>query len=255
MLYEEGKPNVTSRVASKWMDHRGEALGLVPDVIDVVIPTLNAGATFDATLASLGAGRDLVGTIVVSDGGSRDDTCDRARRAGCRVIEGERGRGRQLGRGAGETQNAWLLFLHADTKLAQGWPGVVRSFVARPGADGRAAAFTFALDDPGFQARILTMIVAARVRLFVLPYGDQGLLISRKLYDELGGFSPLPLMEDVDLVRRIGRARLEILPVEAVTSAVRYRRSGYIPRMARNAACLALYFVGVPLRTIVRLYG
>ena len=79
--------------------------------------------------------------------------------------------------------------------------------------------------------------------------------MSRKLYSALGGFRPLPLMEDVDLIRRIGRARLALLPIAAVTSAVRYRRRGYVARTARNAACLALYFAGVPPRAIAKLYG
>ena len=224
-------------------------------MLSIVIPTLEAAAVLDATLASLATGDDLVTEIVVSDGGSRDDTCERALQAGCRVVRGDRGRGDQLVRGAAVTTGDWLLFLHADTRLASGWTEAVRMFIARPGADGRAAAFEFALDDPATRARILEAVVAIRVQVLALPYGDQGLLISRKLYGSLGGFRPLPLMEDVDLVRRIGRARLALLPVAAVTSAVRYRRHGYVARMARNAACLALYFAGVPPRAIARLYG
>ncbi len=224
-------------------------------MLSVVIPTLDAGPALDATLASLATGGDLVVEIVVSDGGSRDDTCARARQAGCRVVTGEHGRGGQLARGAGAATGDWLLFLHADTRLARGWPEAVRGFIGRPGADGRAAAFGFALDDAGIPARILEAIVAVRVRILALPYGDQGLLMSSKLYRALGGFRPLPLMEDVDLVRRIGRARLALLPAAAVTSAVRYRRNGYMARMALNAACLALYFAGVPPRALARLYG
>lgn len=223
-------------------------------MLSIVIPTLDAGDTLDGALASLAPGGDLVSETIVSDGGSCDDTCERARQAGCRVVTGERGRGGQLARGAGAATGDWLLFLHADTRLAGGWPEAVRGFIGRPGADDRAAAFAFALDDPGIPARILEAIVAVRVRILALPYGDQGLLMSRKLYSALGGFRPLPLMEDVDLVRRIGRARLALLPIAAVTSAVRYRRRGYVARTARNAACLALYFAGVPPRAIARLY-
>lgn len=224
-------------------------------MISVVIPTLNAAGSLEATLACLAEGGKLVREIVVSDGGSNDETCDRARRAGCQVVTGDRGRGGQLVRGAQAARGEWLLFLHADTRLTGEWTGAVRSFMAQAGARDRAAVFRFALDDPGLPARILDAIVMARVRLLALPYGDQGLLISRILYDELGGFRPLPLMEDVDLVRRIGRRRLAVLPAKAITSAIRYRRDGYVPRMARNAACLALYFAGMPPSTIARLYG
>jgi hypothetical protein len=87
-----------------------------------------------------------------------------------------------------------------------------------------------------------------------LPYGDQGLLIHRDLLRAVGGLKPLPLMEDVDLARRIGRARLMPLGADAVTSAVRWERDGYLRRSARNLVCLSLWFAGVPPRLILRLY-
>jgi hypothetical protein len=88
-----------------------------------------------------------------------------------------------------------------------------------------------------------------------LPYGDQGLLVPSALYRSVGGFRPLPLMEDVDLVRRIGRRRLAMLDCEAWTSAERWRRDGWIHRSARNLFCLGLYAVGVPPARIARIYG
>ena len=93
-----------------------------------------------------------------------------------------------------------------------------------------------------------------RVRLFGLAYGDQGLLISRRLYDEVGGFRPLALMEDVDLARRIGRHRLRRLTATALTSAERWRRDGWIRRSGRNLACLALYAGGVAPARLARFY-
>jgi hypothetical protein len=96
--------------------------------------------------------------------------------------------------------------------------------------------------------------VAWRCRTFALPYGDQGLVISRAFYERLGGFRHLPLMEDVDLVRRIGRERLVALDAEVVTSARRYERDGWLSRPLRNLSCLALYFAGVPTSALERLY-
>jgi hypothetical protein len=119
----------------------------------------------------------------------------------------------------------------------------------------RAAYFRFTLDGPERQARRLERMVAWRCRRFGLPYGDQGLLVARALLEEVGGVRDLPLMEDVDLVRRIGRARLVPLPADAVTSAAKWRRDGWTTRSARNLACLSLYFLGVPPRVIARLYG
>jgi hypothetical protein len=111
------------------------------------------------------------------------------------------------------------------------------------------------LDDPAWQARLLERAVALRVRWLRLPYGDQGLLISRALYEAVGGYHPLPLMEDVDLVRRIGRGRLRVLDVAAVTSAERWRRDGWLGRSLRNLSCLALYTLGVSPERIARLYA
>ena len=94
-----------------------------------------------------------------------------------------------------------------------------------------------------------------RCALFRLPYGDQGLLVPRQLYQQVGGYGRLPLMEDVDLVRRIGRRRMTLLRTRALTSAVRYQRGGYVRRSVRNLSCLTLYFLRVPTRIIARLYG
>ena len=97
--------------------------------------------------------------------------------------------------------------------------------------------------------------VATRCALFRLPYGDQGLRVPKQLYQQVGGYSRLPLMEDVDLVRRIGRRRMMVLRSRAVTSAMRYQRDGYVRRSARNLSCLTLYLLRVPVRVIARLYG
>jgi len=97
--------------------------------------------------------------------------------------------------------------------------------------------------------------VAWRTKALGLPYGDQGLLIPRDLYRSLGGYAPIPLMEDVDLARRLGRRRIDLLDADALTSAERYRRSGYLARSSRNLALLALYFAGVPPEPLARLDG
>lgn len=225
-------------------------------MISVVIPTLNAEAGLAATLDRLSLGRrSLVQEIIISDGGSNDATLEIAARADCRVVQGPPGRGEQLRYGALQAEGRWLLFLHADTRLATGWEGAASDFVRRMEAKPRAAVFTFQLDDQAKFARLLECVVAARVKVLGLPYGDQGLLLSRAFYDEVGGFKSMPLMEDVDLIRRIGRTHLEVLPVAAITSADRYRRNGYVHRMTRNVACLCLYFIGVPPRTIAKIYG
>lgn len=225
-------------------------------MISVIVPTFNAARTLGDTLESLGPGHpELLKEVVVADGGSSDETVDIARKAGCVVVRADKGRGRQLRAGAGVATQKWLLFLHADTRLSDDWPRAVSSFLQQPESESTAGVFSFRLDDDGPSARILERLVAIRVRVLALPYGDQGLLMARALYDEIGGFPDIPLMEDVDIVRRIGRRRLRLLPACVVTSAEKYRRDGYALRSARNLFCLGLYLVGVPPSRIVKVYG
>lgn len=209
-----------------------------------------------STLRSLAQAREtgLVGQVIVCDGGSTDRTAEIAAAWGVRVEAAPRGRGNQLAAGMRLTRSPWILFLHADTHLAAGWEQEAAQFIVSDGASRRAAVFSFALDDPSVAARGLEWLVRWRCRLAALPYGDQGLLISRSLYDDIGGYRAIPLMEDVDIVRRLGSGRLVVLVSAAHTSAARYRRDGYLRRGARNLFCLAMYFLGVAPSTIARFY-
>lgn len=223
--------------------------------IDVIVPALNAGEYLGASLQSLGRACEvgLIGRVLVVDGDSADGTPEAARAFGATVVASARGRGLQLARGVLASSASWLLFLHADTRLLPGWEAEAGAFI-RQGA-GRAAVFRLRFDDPATAARRLERIVEWRVRFLGLPYGDQGLLISRRLYDEVGGYRDMPLMEDVDLARRLGRKRLVLFESTAVTSAARYRKEGYVIRATKNLVLLSLYFCGVPPRALARLYG
>ncbi|HEX6001633.1 MAG TPA: TIGR04283 family arsenosugar biosynthesis glycosyltransferase [Hyphomicrobiaceae bacterium] len=228
-------------------------------MITVVIPTLNAEATLASTLAALvsAAVDGLIREVIVVDGGSTDRTAEIAEDSGATLITCEGGRGAQLRAGGDLARFPWLLFLHADTELEPGWEREATSFMEKVDCGKRApaaAAFRFVLDDEGFRPRLLERMVALRCRLLSLPYGDQGLLLPRSLYAGVGGFAQLALMEDVDLVGRLGRRRVTLLRARAVTSARRYRRDGYLSRSARNLSCLALYFLGVPPATLARRY-
>lgn len=212
--------------------------------ISAVIPVLNAAHLLPSLLAQLGG----LGEVVLADGGSTDGVTERT---GVRVVSAPRGRGTQLAAGAAAARGEWLLFMHADTRLEAGWEAAVEAALARPGA---AHHFRFALDDESRQARRLEAAVAWRCRWLALPYGDQGLLISRRLYDAVGGYAPIPLMEDVDLVRRLGRARLAEMPARAITSATRWRRDGWWRRSVRNLMTLGLYVAGVSPERLARFY-
>lgn len=221
--------------------------------LDVVIPTLNAAPSLARTIDAVAAHE--ASTITICDGGSRDDTAAIARRGGATVVTAPARRGGQLAAGALVGDASWILFLHADTVLAPGWANAVQAFTSRPTSIGKAGYFRLRFDSADPRARRVERLAAWRARRLGLPYGDQGLLMARVLYEYLGGFKPLPLMEDVDLVRRIGRKNLVPLDAEAVTSAARYERDGWVLRPLRNLSCLTLFLAGVPPSTIAHLYG
>ena len=216
-----------------------------------IIPALNAAPGLAGVLERLSEAErlGLSAGLILADGGSSDATVEIARRAGARIVTGATGRGAQLAAGADMAARLagpedWYLFLHADTGLEPGWAGMARSFMEADRNARRAGYFRFGLDDASHRARRLERAVRWRSRALGLPYGDQGLLIRRDFLEALGGVKPLPLFEDVDLVRRIGRKRLSALPIRAVTSAEKFQRDGYTRRSAKNLVLLARYFLG-----------
>ena len=234
--------------------------GNIRAMLSVIIPTLNAEAELPATFAAIMPAviDGMIREVIIVDGGSSDATAGIADAAGAKLLTTpEPGRGQQLALGANTARSDWLLFLHADTELEENWHQEARAFITGElkGLDGKetSACFTFALNDKGIGPAFLTRLVALRCRLFALPYGDQALLISKENYQKAGGYAPLPIMEDVDLIRRL-KPRPHILRARAFTSARRYRRDGYIHRSLRNLYCLAAYYRGVQPEKIKTIY-
>jgi rSAM/selenodomain-associated transferase 2 len=221
---------------------------MTPAPLSVVIPALNEE---DLVVAAVLSVRDHAEVVVV-DGGSTDGTRAAADAAGASVIVTARGRGLQLDAGARAAHGEWLVFLHADTRLEPGWAAALQALpVSVVGG-----AFRFALDPPRRAYRWLEAGVALRCRILRLPYGDQGLFARRAVYEAIGGFRPMALMEDVDFVRRLGRAgSLAFLPVRAWTSARRFERRGAAATSLRNLGLLALYAAGCGPDRLARLYG
>ncbi|MEM7668569.1 MAG: TIGR04283 family arsenosugar biosynthesis glycosyltransferase [Pseudomonadota bacterium] len=223
--------------------------------LSIIIPTLNAADRLGPTLGALSDGlfESLIRDVILTDGGSTDPVAEIADAVGARFITGPKGRGTQLAAGAAEATGDWLLFLHADTVLSPGWAGAVRAHVAAH--PDQAAYFRLGFDQGGLAARLTAGWANFRSRIFGLPYGDQGLLIPRRLYTTLGGYPDLALMEDVALARRIGRRRMRMLPVSAVTSAQRYVNEGWAQRGFRNLTTLLLFGLGVPADRLARWYS
>ncbi|MGH7569834.1 MAG: TIGR04283 family arsenosugar biosynthesis glycosyltransferase [Gemmatimonadales bacterium] len=212
----------------------------------VVIPTLNEVQALPLLITDLDA-LEAVGSleIVVSDGGSSDGTIGFALSVGARLVRAPRGRARQLNAGARAARGDWLLFLHADSRLDERARRVLRSAIAAP-ARFEAAVFRFAVDLPPFWRRFIEAGQAVRETLSGLAYGDQGLLIRRDLFESVGGYPDLPVMEDVAMIRALRRrTRVARLPAALVTSGRRYRTGGVLRTWLTHTALISLFAVGV----------
>jgi len=225
-----------------------------PPLLGIVVPTVDEAEFLPGLLSDV---RELTfpHRVVVSDGGSRDGTLEVARAGGAWPVCSRRGRALQLNAGAEVLQTPWLLFLHADSRL----PPEAREALTRwiPQAPSDAVAyFRFQLDAPGWQWRAIERGQRLREAWTGWAYGDQGLLISRKRFLELGGFPEFPLMEDVEMIRRLRQLRKpERLPAALSTSTRRYREEGWIRASLRNLLLLSLYRLGVPPKSLAPLYA
>jgi rSAM/selenodomain-associated transferase 2 len=218
-------------------------------MLSIIIPTLNAAECLEPLLIQVSG---EVEDIVVTDGLSEDATIAIALKYKARLALGHAGRGTQLARGAKWARGDWLLFLHADTILPDDWFTHVRHHIEKN--PSKAGYFDFALDAKGFRPRIVEFLANIRSSLFALPYGDQGILISRKLYDQIGGFPDWPLFEDVALVKKLGRGRLKRLPIRVETGAERFEKHGYFKSILSNFILFTRYRLGADPWQLYRRY-
>lgn len=203
-------------------------------MLTLIIPTCNAEEVLKESLPRL-TGENLI----ISDSGSDDTTLDIAVEAGATLCLGSVGRGPQLARGAKLALmrgSDWLLFLHADAQLSSNWRGEVEHHIkAYPEAVGY---FRYGRQGDGFWPGLQRVLVSLRCWAWKLPYGDQGLLISAEVYEQLGGFSDLPLFEDVDIMNRLkaalGRSNIRPLGAFVVTDTSAYVEQGWWRRGWRN---------------------
>lgn len=220
-------------------------------MITIIIPTLNESATIEGLLKRLHRAGNV--ECIVADGGSRDDTRSIADRAGARVLTIPRGRAAQQNAGAHAAEGRILLFLHADTLPPDGFDGVLRRTLDRPAVV--AGAFRFQTDEFGMGMRLVAWMTNLRSTLFKCPYADQGLFMEKRVFEEMGGFAPLPIMEDFELVRRLRhRGRIVTLPHAAVTSARRWRRLGVIRTTAINQLMILGFLLGMSADRLAHLY-
>ena len=217
--------------------------------VTVVVPTLNEERCIAACLESVLA-QDCEVEAVVVDGGSTDATAELAAPL-APVLGAPRGRAVQMNAGAGATRGDVLLFLHADSRLPPGAFAAMRAALA----DVRTVGGTFSLRFEPETPLLRAYAACTRVNPRVFHYGDQGIFVRRTVFDALCGYRELPLMEDVDFLRRLRRmGRTVLLPLSITTSARRFQRHGIVRQQLRNGVLLGLYLAGVSPHRLARWY-
>ncbi len=219
--------------------------------ISIVIP---AWCEVHRIAAAVARARAIASEVIVADGGSPDGTAEAAERAGARVVHAPKGRGAQLHAGARVASGDVLLFVHADASLAPG----AREALALALCDPRVVGGNFYLRFDGMTraARFFTWANDARRRWMRIYYGDSALFVRKATYDAIGGFAPLPILEDYELVRRLERAgrTAYLRDVEIVVSARRFERAP-LRTFILWSVLQALYMIGVSPTRLARAYS
>lgn len=221
------------------------------ELISIIIPTLNEEPNLRATVE--GARRDDHIELIVADGGSTDLTRSLAHELGARLVESRPGRARQMNAGASVARGKHLLFLHADTLLPDGYGGLVRRLLAQPTTS--CGAFRHTFDRQTLWHRFISWTVNLRSLFLTLPYGDQGLFVRRVIFQQLQGYRELPILEDLDLIRRAKKlGKIRIAEKKVTTSARRGRRQGEIRTTLANDVLLVGFYLRISPTTLAPIY-
>lgn len=219
--------------------------------LSVIIPALNEAKNLPKTLAAIGSSDDI--EIIVVDGGSQDETVDVAKSFQATLVSAPSGRAMQMNQGAAAATGDILVFLHADTCLPKQWDQWIWQTLDKPKVI--AGAFALAIDGRGPGLRLVEWGVGVRSRLFQMPYGDQAIFLTAKVFHDLGGFPDLPIMEDFELVRQLKRrGKVAIVPAAALTSGRRWQRVGILRTTLINQVVVLGYFLGISSQRLVQYY-
>jgi rSAM/selenodomain-associated transferase 2/rSAM/selenodomain-associated transferase 1 len=235
-----------------WQETEKTALRPLPaQKISIIIPALNEAATIARTISQLAGGGQL--EVIVVDGGSTDETAELAASGGATVIHSKPGKAVQMNAGAAAAAGDILVFLHADTMLPGGFHNQIVAALNQKGV--AAGAFRLRIDSNAAGLRIVERAANCRSRLLRMPYGDQALFMKKPLFEEIGGFPDLPIMEDFLLVRRLKRkGKTVILPAAVVTSPRRWLHLGILKTWLINQLIVITYYLGATPQQLTRFY-
>lgn len=220
-------------------------------MVSVIIPTLNEAEALERLLPLLSCLKNV--ETIVSDAGSSDRTRETAEAFRTVVLKTAGGRAAQLNAGASAAKGEQLLFLHADTVPPRGFADLISTTLDDPATV--AGAFRFRTDSPKLAMRVVEASANLRSVLGQWPYGDQGLFMEQRVFEEEGGFAPLQIMEDFEFVSRLRRrGRVVTLKEPAVTSARRWERLGILKTTLLNQIMIAGFLFKIPIARLEQLY-
>jgi rSAM/selenodomain-associated transferase 2 len=220
--------------------------------ISVIVPALNEEHVIAANIEALKCLAPY--EIIVVDGGSDDGTRDICARSGVTVLSSGRGRARQMNLGAEQARGDVLLFLHADTRL----PASALSDIAESLGDSRyvGGRFDIELDGERWMLKVIGRMISYRSRISRVGTGDQAIFIRRDIFQRMGGYLDVPLMEDIALCRALKRrGKIACLRSRVITSARRWENDGVWRTIVRIWILKLLYLAGVSPSRLKRFYA
>jgi rSAM/selenodomain-associated transferase 2 len=227
----------------------------MPPTFSVIVPVLGEEELVNRQvdhIRTVGYGRQV--QILIADGHPERSTLAALARPGVLAVPAPRGRARQMNAGARQASGDVLVFLHADSSLPAGAFEAMEHVLA----DGRrvGGAFDLGIRSRWWSLRLIARVASLRSRLSRVPYGDQAIFLTRRAFQALGGYADMPILEEVDLMRRLRRAGLRIgfAKGRSVTSPRRWEAEGVWRRTFTNWAIILLFLLGVPPERLTRLH-
>lgn len=225
------------------------------DAISVILPVWKEASIINHTIGNI-LSSECRGNveIIVVDGSAEGETIRAVQNKKVQKIVSEKGRSQQMNAGATIARGGILLFLHADTLLPRNALHAISSIMQKKELVG--GAFDLGIDSPRPVFRLIETAASLRSRITRIPYGDQGIFIRKDYFHAIGGFKEIPLMEDVDLMRRIKKAgdKICILPLKVKTSPRRWEKEGIVRCTLRNWALIILYCLGFSPEKLAKHY-
>ncbi|MBN1548746.1 MAG: TIGR04283 family arsenosugar biosynthesis glycosyltransferase [Syntrophaceae bacterium] len=224
--------------------------------ISIIIPVYREENGINETISRVRAlPEGKVIEIIVVDGHAEGTTLSVLDDAAVVRVSSPKGRGRQMNAGAEKASGAILLFLHADTNLPPGGLGRIVSVMQAPDCVG--GAFALRIDSRKIFFRFIEWLANLRARLTRVPYGDQAIFVRRDYFQAIGGYRDIPILEDVDLMRRIRRqcGRIVLISESVLTSPRRWEKKGLFRTTLRNRLIMGLYLLGAKPERLARLYS